>query len=75
MTRNEWKNELSKKSRAPKWIIESIWSDADIDELLEAETNEEYLQDRMTFKEDVDLWIENLERIKKMLPTMAFDKD
>jgi hypothetical protein len=29
----------------------------------------------MTFKEDVDLWIQNLERIKKTLPTMAFDKD
>ena len=42
MTRTEWVNRLSKDSKVPKWMIETLWTEADIDMLLESETEEEY---------------------------------
>lgn len=69
----EWKNELSRKTKAPRWMIESIWSDAEIDMALDIE--EEYTDTIEVFRRDVKVWIEYLEKIEKALPTITLDKD
>lgn len=72
-TTAEWKNELSRKTKAPRWMIESIWSDAEIDMALDIE--EEYADTIEVFRRDVKVWIEYLEKIEKALPTITLDKD
>ena len=67
MTRTEWVNRLSKDSKVPKWMIETLWTEADIDMLLESETEEEYERELKTLEGDIDLFIEYLKRLKTNL--------
>lgn len=71
MTSTEWINEVRKGSKVPMWMIELIWTKADINILLETENDKEYNECLEELIGDIDLYIEYLNRLKKFMPQMA----
>ena len=71
MTSTEWINEVRKGSKVPMWMIELIWTKADINILLETENDKEYNKCLEELISDIDLYIEYLNRLKKFMPQMA----
>lgn len=74
MTRNEWMNNLQGLTRVPRWLIEEVWSKADIDTLVESETEKEYRECVDEFKYDVELRIKMLQKIRENLDNIPFEK-
>ena len=74
ITRNEWVNNLQDLTRVPSWLIEEVWSKADIETLVECETEKEYQECIDEFKYDVELRIKMLQKIKENLNNIPFEK-
>lgn len=74
MTRNEWINKLQNETRVPRWLIDEIWGDADIDILVECETEKDYKECLEELKNDVELRIAILQEIKVGLDNIPFEK-
>lgn len=52
-------------------MIDQLWTKADIDLLIESESDDEYNENLEYLITDIDLYIEYLNRLKKFMPQMA----
>lgn len=71
MTSTEWLNTVKKEAKVPQWMIDQLWTKADIDLLIESESDDEYNENLEYLITDIDLYIEYLNRLKKFMPQMA----
>ena len=74
LTTEEWIKRLQNVTGAPRWFIDEIWDNADIDMLLESENEKEYEESLNELKNDIEMRIKMLQKIKDNLDNIPFEK-